>query len=569
MAEGTPIILHWSPLLHRSFGRRARGGGLIVRVAMQSLAYCSQRAIALPLKRPWYRVPDSLEVLSMGIHSLSRMVRVASLILLLFVSLPFPDQHGFSQDAEKTEVVSKPKLMFGIEVRETKTGVEITDVREGRPISVKISKGDIFRSYELASQEGAKRMLRKPEDLDLLKSELSRGETIVLTILRPIPAQGPGVYTSISILLEAQDLMDESVVVAAMRVEEKTYTANIEYSEEKKEKEQVLVSLFYATDRLLQDGKYVGEPDTTVSDPLKYGVAVVSIPPTHKIGNLERPKFWNVFFGENPAKHIVIRSVAQIGKKAVFDAIEDQFTNMQWEDRKRVLVFVHGYNVSFDDAVYRAAQLQYDLDFPGISMLYSWPSKGSEAGYAADGDSIEWTGPHLKSFFQTLHEQGFDDVFVIAHSMGNRGVTKALIELRQEGNAKNLKELILASPDIDARIFNRDIAPALSKYLPNTTLYASSYDLALGISNSIHAGPRAGQIVNGKPTVLSLANLNVIDTSSIRSDFVGHSDAMANNSVITDISNLLMGRANPPRPRLKEIVDGRNRYWEFIPGQEP
>ncbi len=285
--------------------------------------------------------------------------------------------------------------------------------------------------------------------------------------------------------------------------------------------------------------------------------------------NLERPKFWNVFFGENPAKHIVIRSVAQIGKKAVFDAIEDQFTNMQWEDRKRVLVFVHGYNVSFDDAVYRAAQLQYDLDFPGISMLYSWPSKGSEAGYAADGDSIEWTGPHLKSFFQTLHEQGFDDVFVIAHSMGNRGVTKALIELRQEGNAKNLKELILASPDIDARIFNRDIAPALSKYLPNTTLYASSYDLALGISNSIHAGPRAGQIVNGKPTVLSLANLNVIDTSSIRSDFVGHSDAMANNSVITDISNLLMGRANPPRPRLKEIVDGRNRYWEFIPGQEP
>ena len=71
-------------------------------------------------------------------------------------------------------------------------------------------------------------MLRKPEDLDLLKSELSRGETIVLTILRPIPTQGPGVYTSISILLESQDLMDESVVVAAMRVEEKTYTANIE-----------------------------------------------------------------------------------------------------------------------------------------------------------------------------------------------------------------------------------------------------------------------------------------------------------------------------------------------------
>ena len=62
MAEGTPIILHWSPLLHRSFGRRAKGGGLIVRVAMQSLANCSQRAIAQSQKKPGYRVPDSLEV---------------------------------------------------------------------------------------------------------------------------------------------------------------------------------------------------------------------------------------------------------------------------------------------------------------------------------------------------------------------------------------------------------------------------------------------------------------------------------------------------------------------------
>lgn len=505
------------------------------------------------------------------IRSWLELIRLASFLVVVIGYFGIVSESGFGQNSEKIEVASKPKLMFGIEVRETKTGVEITDVREGRPVSSKVAKGDIFRSYELASQEGAKRVLRTPDDLDQLKAELSRGETIVLTLLRPVPSQGPGVYASVTILLEAKDLMSESAVETAMRVEEKTYTSSVEYREEKSEKEEVLVSLFYATDRLLQGGKYIGEPDINLEDPLKYGVAVVSIPPTHKrgSGNIERPRFWNVIFGENPAKHIVIRSVAQIGKSGVFEAIDEQFSSMNWGDRRKALVFVHGYNVAFDDAVYRAAQLHYDLDFPGISIMYSWPSKGNQSGYVADGDSIEWTAPHLKSFFQTLQDQGFDDVYVIAHSMGNRGVTKALIELRKQGKAINVKELILASPDIDARIFNRDIAPALSQFLPNTTLYASSYDLALGISDTIHSGPRAGQIVGGKPTVRSLMNLSVIDTSSIRADFVGHSDAMANNSVITDISNLLNGIGKPPRPRLKEIADGASRYWEFIPGTVP
>jgi len=501
----------------------------------------------------------------------SELLTIAAVLTLAIGFFDALSEVGFAQRSEQIEVASTPKLMFGIEVRETKTGVEITDVREGRPVSTKVAKGDIFRSYELASQEGAKRILRTPEDLDLLKSELSRGETIILTLLRPLPSQGPGVYTPAIILLEAKDLMNEAAVETEIRVEAKSYTSSVEYREDETAKEEVLVSLFYATDRLLKGGKYGGDRDSNSEDPVKYGVAVISIPPTHKRGSgkIERPRFWNIVTGENPAKHIVIRRVAQIGKRSVFEAIKDQFEGMNWGDRKKALVFVHGYNVAFDDAVYRAAQLHYDLDFPGVSIMYSWPSKGSQSGYIADGDAIEWTAPHLKSFFQTLQDQGFDDVYVIAHSMGNRGVTRALIDLRREGKATNVKELILASPDIDAVIFKRDIAPALSELVPNTTLYASSYDLALGISDTIHDAPRAGQILDGKPIVRSLSNLSVIDTSSVRSDFVGHSDAMANNSVLTDIANIFGGIEKPPRPRLKEITDGMNKYWEFIPGQDP
>jgi esterase/lipase superfamily enzyme len=40
---------------------------------------------------------------------------------------------------------------------------------------------------------------------------------------------------------------------------------------------------------------------------------------------------------------------------------------------------VHGYNVSFDDAALRTAQLAYDLTFDCPAAFFSWPSKGTEA----------------------------------------------------------------------------------------------------------------------------------------------------------------------------------------------
>ena len=41
----------------------------------------------------------------------------------------------------------------------------------------------------------------------------------------------------------------------------------------------------------------------------------------------------------------------------------------------QLLVFVHGYNVDFDNAVRRAGQLAYDLNFDGPTFLFSWPSR--------------------------------------------------------------------------------------------------------------------------------------------------------------------------------------------------
>ncbi len=457
-------------------------------------------------------------------------------------------------------------LSFGIEIKNSPLGIEVADLKSDRPVSRKLRQGDILRSYELVRDPGNRISIQRGEDIDTIKKLLSQGETILLGILRPSIQGSRDSFTAISVLLEANDLIKTAQVRTAAR-EVRTY-ASRSPSGDDVEKKEVLVSVFYATDRQRVNNQYTGNPDES-SHPIKFGVCTVSIPPTHHPGDLERPTFWKLEFKENPAKHIVIRSVAEIGEAQTFEAMNSHFEALGTE-RKRLLVFVHGFNVDFAEATLRTAQLHYDLNFPGVSMFYSWPSEGSTLGYVADEQDVKWSTFNMKSFFDTIDAKGFDDVYVVAHSMGNRGVTEALIDCRNAGRATNVKELILASPDIDARVFKRDIAPSLSRLIPNVTLYASSSDLALTSSRQLANGPRAGEIIDGRPTIEGLDNLAVIDTSTIKTDFIGHSDYAEENSVISDIRYLIAKGEKPPRPNLKEIRinSAGSRYWEFIPGRE-
>ena len=50
-------------------------------------------------------------------------------------------------------------------------------------------------------------------------------------------------------------------------------------------------------------------------------------------------------------------------------------------------MLVHGYNNGFDDALYRTAQVAYDLKFDGAPFLYSWPSGSGITSYPYDRDS--------------------------------------------------------------------------------------------------------------------------------------------------------------------------------------
>ena len=90
------------------------------------------------------------------------------------------------------------------------------------------------------------------------------------------------------------------------------------------------------------------------------------------------------------------------------------------------LFFLHGFNVTFEEAAIRAAQIGFDLKAP-LTAFFSWPSRGTVAAYPADEASIEASERAITDFLVDFTAQcGAEKVHVIAHSMGNRGLLRAL-----------------------------------------------------------------------------------------------------------------------------------------------
>ena len=139
-----------------------------------------------------------------------------------------------------------------------------------------------------------------------------------------------------------------------------------------------VVRVLYATDRnrtpKLKPAKMFGDDRGILS----YGHCDVSIPRDHRMGVLEKPSIWRLEFREDPAKHVVLLETVVRTKDDYFQDLEDR---IHASEKNSAFLFVHGYNVTFEDAARRTAQMAYDLAFEGVPVFYSWPSQGSIPAY--------------------------------------------------------------------------------------------------------------------------------------------------------------------------------------------
>ena len=226
-----------------------------------------------------------------------------------------------------------------------------------------------------------------------------------------------------------------------------------------------------------------------------------------------------------------------------------------------ILIFVHGYNVSFEDAARRTAQVTYDLQFQGLPVLYSWPSEGAGAKYTIDEGNARWTQPHFKAFLErVLLECGADTVHVIAHSMGSRVLAETIGSVNPgllPAGASKLREIVFAAPDFDAQTF-AELAETFAGRGERFTLYAASSDLPLGLSKLIHKYGRAGQ----SPVVVD--TVDTIDASNVNTSFIGHRYFGDERTLIGDLIDLIRNNLPPDkRPGLKRGAGETLRHWRF------
>ena len=299
------------------------------------------------------------------------------------------------------------------------------------------------------------------------------------------------------------------------------------------------------------------------SEQISYGTANVSIPHDHQMGELESPY---PYFPENPENHVALLQLEALSKDQFLDKIRENL--QEYSDEKQALIFIHGFNVTFEDAARRTAQMAYDLDFKGPSLFYSWPSYGNTASYAADEDNIRWAMPHIRDFIKdVIRRTGVDKVHLIAHSMGTRGLTNALREQRNglsDSDYSKINSIILAAPDIDADVFVRDIVPEI-KDKSLVTVYASDNDQALNTSSVLHRSPRTGIIDHLRPYLPE--DIDIIDASNVTADFLGHAYYGDNASIITDMRKIIAGTTDKSeRCHLTEMDTVNGIYWSFSDG---
>lgn len=351
------------------------------------------------------------------------------------------------------------------------------------------------------------------------------------------------------------------------------------------------VRVWYGTNRLLlTDDTTLASDTTDVSealgesgDQLRLGRADIWLPKLVEDGG-ERER------GETPhaqgtapqdtdklAEYVFLTRITTNGRETFTATLQDA---IYYDGTDSVLLFVHGFNVKFDEALVRAAQLSNDLSRDdrfdiGIPVLYSWPSAGALSLEDYQGDRARSLGaaPYLEEFLDILTEDlDVSRINIIAHSMGNRVLTTALEDYARDYLERHNRDdlefrILLVAADVERDIF--DAANGVFDNLDaNVTIYTSDTDRALHISNIVNANQqkRLGDTDTNRPYIRTAQNYQTIDATAVTTELfgVGHNYYSDNPTILWDMM-CTIGETRPQDRALEvarfgDLPDGAPYY---------
>lgn len=316
-------------------------------------------------------------------------------------------------------------------------------------------------------------------------------------------------------------------------------------------------TLLFATNRVddPHEGQTVDRFGSEPASAITYGTCLVNIPvQNHARGELEVPSHW--WQSRDPTKFFLVEALATLPR--------DLFKSSLSSDD--VLLFVHGYNTTFEGAVLRTAQLVHDLRFPGKGVAFSWPSAGALSGYSHDERVNTASVPALLEVLQLLSAPlgtsgRSRKIHVIVHSMGNRLFLQAAREFeltKPPGSGKVFGHVALAAPDVDASTFAA-LVPSVIRQSDSTTLYYCQSDRALLASRTIHLDKPVGLgpfFADGLDTI----NADRANTSFLGHGYFASESPLLIDLMLTILHNQKPEQRHPPLGR-RSLMLGYAHWW--------
>lgn len=257
--------------------------------------------------------------------------------------------------------------------------------------------------------------------------------------------------------------------------------------------------VFVGTSRQEQDGKF-GFGRSEAASFLRYDILV---PFDRKVGEVSWPTNARRADPKTDFLTLADREFEDAGqfRSELRDA-------MNRRGQRDVVVYVHGFNNTMAESVYRVAQMHYDLKVPGVAVHYAWPSRGSALGYVYDRDSALFGRDGLENLLDQVAQAGAQRIIIVAHSMGSAVAMETLRQAAIRGDARVMRHIngvVLISPDLDVDLFHAQ-ARAMGKLPQPFVIFGSHRDSILNISSTIAGAPdRLGNLKD----LTELADLEV------------------------------------------------------------
>jgi esterase/lipase superfamily enzyme len=372
--------------------------------------------------------------------------------------------------------------------------------------------------------------------------------------------------------LRAGDIADSDATLRAAQTELMTTLVALDCSRQQAQmirtraltlakRHMLIATVYYATNRRWKSAAAPADQyGAEASDNVELGTTTIALPTDRNPGEQVLAHRWAYKSPPDRSWRARLEQVTRIGDVEQARGMLER--ELKDASSKSLLLFVHGFWTTFEDATVRAAQTAHDIGFPGLVMAYSWPSQGSLSGYWRDEEMVQLSASAFDETLQLIAKLGVTDVYLIANSMGARLVGQVLADRVAAGKFSGpLRELLFTAADVNAELFRRQIAPkVLQMKGTRVTIYSSSKDIALQTSKVIHKSARVGETEAGIFTHAGMETIDASGTASVWRAF-GHSYVSDSPRVLRDFAELFDKRIGAAQRGLPARGREPHQYW--------